>query len=104
VSDTFWVDDTVLVTRDGVVGVDAEEQWTWSWTRPSLPDTEHLVRYLPRPTGRWLRGIRVAPGGWSDMPMFYVPEGEDEPQPWPVPRDRDQAEEWVTDLIHREPK
>jgi hypothetical protein len=93
VSDTFWVDDAVLVTRDGIVGIDADEQWTWSWERPSLPGTEHLIRYIPRPTARWLRGIRTQPGGWSDLPMS-----------WPIPRDRDVAEEWVTALIHGEPQ
>lgn len=101
-SDTFWVDDAVLVTRDGIVGVDADTQWTWSWERPSLPGTEHLIRYIPRPTGRWFRGVRTVPGGWRDMQMTYLLPDEDEPRPWPVPRDREQAEEWVTDLIHRE--
>lgn len=103
-SDVFWVDDIVEVTRDGVVGVDAEHQWCWSWERPSQPDVEHLVRYLPRPTGRWLRGIHVVPGGWTDYPMTYYDTDTDQAKPWPIPRDREQAEEWVTQLIHREPK
>lgn len=103
-SDTFWVDDLIIVTRDGIVGVDAEHQWAWSWTRPSLPDVEHLVRYMPRPTAKWLRGIRVEGAGWTDYPMTYYDPEFDEAKPWPIPRDREQAEQWVTQLIAKEPK